>query len=436
MADTTRGMLWELLYRASLHSAPAHPPVTACLLETLKLVLAGPCEPPIQLYRSIAGKTDIMAYRPALRPGLVCQPMESLREGGSYVVKNPDEQRYLKLSKEDYFIYSHFDGIMTVRELLTLYFMEFQALGHERVKGLIGELRSEHFLVEKPVTLFTHLKKKLQKKTLSSSMHTLAGIFFNRQLSVRGLDTTLSWLYKRIIWVFFSAPLVWIYPVLSAAGIALFLSLLFGGHYSLFKTAHSYSLGLVTLALIGIARITLHEGAHAFAVKACGREVHRGGFLFYFGVPSFFADTSDIWLGSKKERIMVSWAGPYAEIILSALLTLLIVAMPSSPANDLLFKIAFIGFLSAFLNLNPLLELDGYFILIDWLDLPRLRKRSLAFIKDSLLLKLKKSEPFSEEHKIFTLYGILSSLWTVIAVALSLVLLKMRMLTTLPSFTR
>ena len=37
------------------------------------------------------------------------------------------------------------------------------------------------------------------------------------------------------------------------------------------------------------------------------------------------------------------------------------------------------AYLGAFINLNPLLELDGYFILIDWLEIPMLRQRSLDY---------------------------------------------------------
>ena len=70
------------------------------------------------------------------------------------------------------------------------------------------------------------------------------------------------------------------------------------------------------------------------------------------------------------------------------------------------------------MNLNPLLKLDGYYILMDWLEIPRLREKSLAFIGKPLREKLRKREAFSRDEKIFAVFGALSGLWTLIAIGL------------------
>ena len=38
-----------------------------------------------------------------------------------------------------------------------------------------------------------------------------------------------------------------------------------------------------------------------------------------------------------------------------------------------IYQIGFLAYLTVFVNLNPLLELDGYFMLMDWLEMPGLR---------------------------------------------------------------
>ena len=38
--------------------------------------------------------------------------------------------------------------------------------------------------------------------------------------------------------------------------------------------------------------------------------------------------------------------------------------------------------MSVLQNLNPLIELDGYYLLVHWLDRPNLRSRSLAWLRD------------------------------------------------------
>jgi putative peptide zinc metalloprotease protein len=83
-----------------------------------------------------------------------------------------------------------------------------------------------------------------------------------------------------------------------------------------------------------------------------------------------------------------------------------------------LYQFAFLTYLTSFMNLNPLLKMDGYYILMDWLEIPRLRERSIAFIGKPLREKFRKHEPFTREEKIFAVFGLLSGIWTVIALAL------------------
>ena len=44
------------------------------------------------------------------------------------------------------------------------------------------------------------------------------------------------------------------------------------------------------------------------------------------------------------------------------------------------FKLAFAWYLNALFNLNPFLALDGYYLLMDWLEVPNLRARGLAWV--------------------------------------------------------
>lgn len=68
------------------------------------------------------------------------------------------------------------------------------------------------------------------------------------------------------------------------------------------------------------------------------------------------------------------------------------------------------------MNLNPLVEWDGYFVLMDFLGIPCLRKRSLYFIQKTIWEKLVKRESFSNEEKLYTGFGLLSAIWSVLAV--------------------
>ena len=44
------------------------------------------------------------------------------------------------------------------------------------------------------------------------------------------------------------------------------------------------------------------------------------------------------------------------------------------------FKLSFAWYVNALFNLNPFLALDGYYLLMDWLEVPNLRARGLAWV--------------------------------------------------------
>ena len=140
--------------------------------------------------------------------------------------------------------------------------------------------------------------------------------------------------------------------------------------------------------------------------------------------PGFFVDTMDIWMEPKKTRMAVSWAGPYSGLLLGSLCMFIIAGtgFADNLMNPLLFKMAIWAFVfGALTNLNPLLEWDGYFMLMDWLELPMLRKRSMDFVKRNLINKIATRASFSGEEKIFAVFGTMALIYTatVLVVAIS-----------------
>jgi len=65
------------------------------------------------------------------------------------------------------------------------------------------------------------------------------------------------------------------------------------------------------------------------------------------------------------------------------------------------------------MNLIPLLELDGYYILADLIEVPDLRERSLVFIRRDLFHKLRTREHFNKRDMGLLLYGVLGVLFTI-----------------------
>ena len=82
------------------------------------------------------------------------------------------------------------------------------------------------------------------------------------------------------------------------------------------------------------------------------------------------------------------------------------------------FKLAFAWYLNALFNLNPFMALDGYYLLMDWLEVPNLRARGLAWVIARLRRRPPRFGELDREGRLVALYGMLAVVWLAIAVNL------------------
>lgn len=285
---------------------------------------------------------------------------------------------YLKLSNKDFYLYDLMDGTRTVQELLVEYFKKFKTFSFSRVGTLIEQLREYFFLTDRPVRIFSNLKFLNKKKQISYKLEKIIGSFLRTEIAIEGMDNFFEKLYRGFFWIFFTRfSQIFLFAIALFGFIAFLYVLHYGGYsiisHSLGKAKNSYGIGIIVLIFLNFIILIAHESAHAMTCKHYRKTVRKADFIFYYGTPAFFVDTTDIWMEGKGARIATSWAGPYANAILAGIASLIMLFFPTS-LNPILFKFSFIAYLGLFLNLNPLLELDGYYILMDSLEIPLLRK--------------------------------------------------------------
>ena len=131
------------------------------------------------------------------------------------------------------------------------------------------------------------------------------------------------------------------------------------------------------------AVVTLHEFAHGFTCKHFGGEVREMGFLLLYFQPALYCNVSDAWFFPKSQRLWVSFAGPYFELFLWAAATFAWrVTSPDTLLNHIALIVMVTSGIKTLFNFNPLLKLDGYYLLSDYLAIPNLRKKSFRFLGD------------------------------------------------------
>jgi putative peptide zinc metalloprotease protein len=333
-----------------------------------------------QFWTAVSAALDPGSYKPR-RVSHV--EVARLRSEGEpyYVLKQPETRQYLRLSERDYALWWQMDGGKSVKDLLLYNLRRYRSLPVAHINRLVTDLRNGRFLQDTPTNLYDQLDEALTARSPENRGRRLLRGFLHSEFAFGGLDPFFSDLYRWFSWLF-ARPAQWFLLLLIIIGGLLYGRYFFAADIRLL----SGGLTLLTLLLVNFGVIVVHELAHGLAVKRVGRELNRGGFLIYWGMPAFFVDTRDTWLSTRKERILVSWAGPHSGLLIGGLagfgLVILSIATPDLAASlpaIILLQIGFIAYLTVFFNLNPLLELDGYFILMDWLDMPGLRQRAFRF---------------------------------------------------------
>lgn len=125
----------------------------------------------------------------------------------------------------------------------------------------------------------------------------------------------------------------------------------------------------------------LHELGHALAVRRWGGEVHEMGATLLVLVPAPYVDASAAnAFRQRRQRVVVSAVGIMIELALAAIALFAWLLVQPGLVRDVALVTMMIGALSTLIfNANPLLRFDGYYVLIDALDLPNLATRSRAF---------------------------------------------------------
>jgi putative peptide zinc metalloprotease protein len=135
--------------------------------------------------------------------------------------------------------------------------------------------------------------------------------------------------------------------------------------------------GLFFLWLVTFTVSTIHEFAHGLTCCHFGGKVKEMGFMLIYFNPALYCDVSDSWMfPDKKQRMLVTFAGGYFQLVIWGLATVVWrVTEPDTFINQIALVINVFAGLQTLFNFNPLIKLDGYYMLSDYLEIPRSGER-------------------------------------------------------------
>lgn len=248
----------------------------------------------------------------------------------------------------------------------------------EDIQGFLRMLQKDQLAVL-PADMAIATAGMKEKKKPSAGAKMAKGYMFFKIPILRPnplLDAIYPWL--KPLW---SRPFVFLYAVMGLVGLVFVAQQieLYLHNVSYLFTPRGAALFFLALSLLKI----MHEFGHALAARHYNLHVRRMGLAFMVFMPILYTDVTDAWkLPSRRARMIIGAGGMMVEICVAAVSLFFWTILPDGIAKSLMFYMSGVSLLSTvMINLNPLMRFDGYYILMDYLRISNLRKRSLEMFK-------------------------------------------------------
>jgi putative peptide zinc metalloprotease protein len=280
-----------------------------------------------------------------------------------------------------------FDGLRSYEEIAQIYSqengVEYDA---DAVREFAGDLEAGGFWYktqqEKNILLLQQSSDERRKiLKVRSKWADLSDVTF----PAFNPDRFLTWLYGKTKFVY--TPWFTVLTLVafgSCAGLTISHWREIGRDTLEFYNFSNKSWGDVfALYTLGMVVVAVHEFAHAHACKHYGGHVRAMGFALVYLTPAFYTDTTEgAVLGSRSQRLVIVLAGIWSELIMCSIATPIWWGTPPETLihDGAYFIMMMTGIMSLVLNWNPLMRLDGYFMLCEIVGIADIKENSTAFV--------------------------------------------------------
>lgn len=369
--------------------------------------------------------------RPRLRDDLTIVRRE--HDGRvQYVVKLPVEGKYYQFGEAETGLMRLMDGDRLPSEIAS---HAAETLGVGVTEGQVADfaarLKRLGVVERTPAEQHTMLMERIRSQRRVRVRQRARGSLLRLRFSIGDPDRMFDAVVARVPWLWSRAFVITSLVLFVAYGLVLAARWdeFWNGTVNLYLLSGVSVAYLVGFWLLVIVIGAIHELGHGLTTKWFGGEVHEIGAMMLYFSPAMFCNTNDAWTFERRShRLWVTFAGPWIELVIASLGAILWVATePGTFANRLGFLTVLVGGISAVItNFNPLLPLDGYYALSDWLEIPNLRRRSFQYwgwLGKRYVLGVRAPEPrvTPRERRVFLLYGGLALGYSALIAVVSLV---------------
>jgi putative peptide zinc metalloprotease protein len=337
----------------------------------------------------------------------------------------PGEQGLYTFSKEDWELIHLFDGQRSYEEIADLHCEQSGILyTPEQVRELGDDLESINFWYKTPQekNIAWLQKSSAERRKLVKQRKTKWGDLSVILFPAMNPDGFLNWLHQRLRFIY-----TWWFTLITLAAFSVMLGIFITNWGAIARdTLLFYNFRSKTLAdivqfwLLATVVMCIHEIGHGLTTKHYGARVMAMGFALIYLTPAFYTDTSEGEVkGDRYQRLMITVSGVWVEMMICTVATIVWWGTaPGTAIHDFAYLVILItGIAVILINWNPLMKLDGYYILTELLGIVDLKEASTVFVSawvKNKVWRLPVDVPYVPKRRRFgyAVYGVLSGLYS------------------------
>ena len=329
-----------------------------------------------------------------------------------YVLKSRRAENYLQLDEEERFLWQQMDGRVSMQDIAVAYVMRYGSFDFEKIPQLIRKLLLADLLTLRPMSRLRDILARNRRNPAARAME--AGLHAIERLNV----SSRRWndLFERIHrwggWLLFTPAAVIGLIVLTAFGTRALVNLWNDLGAISSALGHHAIVAIIALKLAFFLTVALHQLVHALACVHYGRRVKEVGFIVHhLVVPTFYADVTDLFMASRRARVVNALAGPTVHLVLGMLGVIWANALGPGLLQACVAASAVLQLQSFIVCIYPFsfLEMDGYHVLEDAVGMPRLSQESSQFMRGTFLKRIAMGR-FRRQEVVYLAYFTLSLL--------------------------
>jgi hypothetical protein len=330
-----------------------------------------------------------------------------------FILKNKTTDRFLLLSEPERFLWDQMDGATSLQEIATAYVLKYGEFDFEIIPSLLRKLQRAQLLTFEPRSRLRAVLARNRGRAVVKAIELVLTGLERIRISTYNVQGFFQALYRFGGFLLFTPIAAIACAVLAVAGAAAAL-VLFRDVHDMLEGFGGHALrGVLTVKLLFFASVALHQFVHGLACIHYRRRVREFGFTFLHGfVPTFYIDVTDIFMASRRARVVTAVTGALVHLALGAVAFIVAAQAPTGSFTQAFAAASgIIQWQALVVALYPFcfIEMDGYHILVDVLGVPTLKHDAIGYAK-SLLTGVGRILGEGREELLWIAYVVLSTI--------------------------